>query len=94
MTGPQDTSRLALVVEGLRRPILLCAPRDKRRISPGLLEMAMASAMAEEEVKGGDNGVEEWAIEGPGSVIALGREDESCAMAKRPSGEVWTELLV
>jgi hypothetical protein len=57
MTGPQDTSRLVLAVEGLRRPILLEAPRDRRRMIPGLLDMLMASAIADGEVNGGDSGV-------------------------------------
>jgi hypothetical protein len=94
MTGPQDTSRLALVVDGLRRPILLDAPRDRRRIIPGLLDMARASAIAVGEVNGGDRGVKDCARDGSGSVIGVGSEDESCAMARRPSGVVWMEVVV
>jgi hypothetical protein len=48
MTGPALWSRLALVVEVLRRPILLWAPLDSRRMRlEGLLLRVKASDMAE-----------------------------------------------
>jgi hypothetical protein len=94
MTGPQETSRLVLVVESLRRPIRLDAPLDKRRISPGLLDKERASAMAVGEVNGGDMGVHGWGNDGSGSVMALGREDESCDMPWRASGVVWIDAFV
>jgi hypothetical protein len=94
MTGPQETSRLVLAVEGLRRAILLDAPRDKRLIIPGLLDSAMASAMAVGEISGGEVGVHGCGIDGSGSVMALGREEESCAMPWRASGVVWIDAIV
>lgn len=76
MIGPHEASRLALalVADGLRR-ILLCAPLESRRISPGLLDMAMASAIADEEANGGDMGKADT-LSGSGSAIGAGKDDE------------------
>ena len=87
MAGPTEVSRCELVADGLRRTILLCAPRDNLRMRPPL-EIAIASAIALADMTGGDVGALEGGSAGSGRAMEAGRDEDKIDMPDMASGDV------
>jgi hypothetical protein len=90
ITGPVDPSRGWLVVDGLRR-ILLLAPWESRRMIFGPFDIAIAADMEDAgDIRGGEVGLKAES----GNDIDAGIEFVGGCRGSNASGEVWREFIV